>query len=753
MMLERIEYHRPSSQVHPTPSPTLNLDVVLQAARRQMGVIAGCVVVAAILALVYLFSAVPQYTATAKVLINRTNSGASDRIAIDPNASFDSIEVESEMEILKSERIAALVVDKLDLSKLTEFSGRRASLGNSVQKVLTAIGLADPPPPPNPERARAMAIARLQGGVDVNRIGRSYGLELEFTSIDPKRAAAIANGFVDAYLDDQMASNFEASKRASEWLQKRIEDLKQQSLTTDLAVQKYRAENSLLSANGRLVSEQQLADINSQLSVARTQLTTAAARFDRLTTIIERNDTTALVTEALDSGAIQSLRQQFIEAQQRETQLTARVGPEHAAVQRVRDEKAELSRLMMDELRRIAQGSRSEVEITQSRVTSLQNDLTKLLAVNASANDALVVMRELEREAETYRTLYQSYLARYQEAVQRQSFPASNGRLINAAKPPGGASSPNWGLAIALAMVAGGAIGTCLGGFREWRDRTFRRAEDVRDVLGLELLGMVPLAEKADQKIWSRPLGSAGPKTQTKVPLSYVIDNPLSQFAETMRSIKIEIDLKVDQKSPIVIGIVSTYPDEGKSTISANLAASLASAGAPTLLIDADMRKHGLTIALGAQFEKGLQEVLTKNMSVKDVITKNKVTGLSVIPSGGIGSVLHTGELLSSPAFSKLVESLSSYRYIVLDLPPLAPIADVRGTAANIDAFVYVVEWGRTEKKMAAELMRINDRVWSRTIGVVLNKVEVKKFDQYSGSSIASYGGYYAPRADESTKA
>lgn len=744
-MLERIDYSR---QTAVQPAPALNLENILQAARRQMFVVAGSAVVAALLASAYLVSAVPEYTATAKVLINRTNSGASDRIAIDPNASFDSIEVESEIEILKSERVAALAVDKLGLQLIPEFSGPRPSVSSAVQNLLIAAGIADPLPPPDPVRARATAIGRLQRAVAVNRIGRSYGVELGFTSIDPKRAAAIANGFVDAYLDDQMASNFESSRRASEWLQKRIEDLKQQSLTTDLAVQKYRAQNSLLSANGRLVSEQQLADINSQLSVARTQLTTTTARFARLTQIIENSDAEALVSEALDSGAIQALRTQYIDAVQRETQLLARVGPGHGAVLNVQEQKAELQRLMLDELKRIAQSAQSEVEIAQSRVLSLQGELTKMLTVNASANDALVVMRELEREAETYRTLYQSYLQRYQESVQRQSFPASNGRLINAAKPPSGPSSPKWGLILALALVAGTCLGICLAGFREWRDRTFRRPQDIRDVLNLNLLGLVPLAEGPAAKAWSRSK-KRNASQPGRLPLTYVVDNPLTQFAETMRSIKIEIDLKVDQKSPIVIGVISTYPNEGKSTISANLAASLASLGVPTLLVDADMRKHGLTLALGAQFEPGLQEVLTKNAPLKEVITKNKVTGLSIMPSGGLSSVMHTGELLSSQAFGKLLENLSSYRYVVLDLPPLAPIADVRATAANIDAFVYVVEWGRTEKKVAAEMLRVNERIWSRIIGVVLNKVEARKFDQYSDSPISSYGGYYAPEADK----
>jgi succinoglycan biosynthesis transport protein ExoP len=271
---------------------------------------------------------------------------------------------------------------------------------------------------------RRGAAETVAGNIDVERVGRSYVLDVSYTAQSPDLARDIAAAIADVYLVDKLNSKYEATRRAGQWLQERIEELRQQALDTDLALQNYRSEHGLVEAgSGTLISEQQLSEINTQLINAQAETAKAEARYARVKSIIDAKQTDAIVTDVLDSSISNDLRKKYLEASKLETEIEARLGPDHVQAVRLRAEMEEYKRLMFDELNRIAESYQSELQVAKSRENSLRDSVTQATGVAASAGETQVQLRELERTRDTYKNLYQSFLTRYQEAIQQQSFP------------------------------------------------------------------------------------------------------------------------------------------------------------------------------------------------------------------------------------------------------------------------------------------------------------------------------------------
>jgi polysaccharide biosynthesis transport protein len=730
----------------------INIDQLLAIARRQWVVVAAAVVFMLAVGVAYLLTSVPLYTASTSVLIDRGNSEVVQQLSTIGGVLDDEASVLSQVELLKSDTIGLATVDRLKLQDNTQFMSSGGSLvgtvTSSIKALIASIGLSskssdefiDPV-----EAKRRSALSRLQDSLAIQRIGRAYVLEIAFTSPSPSLAATIANAVAESYLNDKLDAKYQATRRAGEWLQDRIEELRQQSLASDLAVQKFRAANGLVTAGNGLVSDQQLTELNSALIVARADTARAQARYDRIQEILASGQTDAIVTDALDSSVINTLRQKYLEASKLESEITRRLGPDHVQAVRLRQEMSEYNRLMFDELKRIAESYQSELEVARSRERNITEGVLKATSVSVTASETQVQLRELERSSEAYKNLYQTFLQRYQEALQQQSFPVTEARIISKAVGPNGPSSPRKPLVIAISVLFGLMIGAGIGAFREFRDRFFRTGDQVRDVLGVEYLGATPaIVKKADTSVASPVDREVHFRNSVS---NFAMNYPLSSFSETLRSCKIAIDLNIAKASKIV-GVVSTLPGEGKSTIALNLAQVLAKSGR-TLLIDTDLRNPGTTRAIGQHAQAGLIQVLTEGLPYTSVLLHDPASGLDVLPVVVKRRITHSSELLASPQMHQLLSRVSAeYDYVVLDLPPLAPVVDARSIAGRIDGFIMVVEWGVVSRKVVQQTLVAEHQIAERTLGVVLNKVDVQKlklYREYGSSDYYSsrYSSYY----------
>ncbi|TMJ41115.1 MAG: polysaccharide biosynthesis tyrosine autokinase, partial [Alphaproteobacteria bacterium] len=582
------------------------------------------------------------------------------------------------------------------------------------------------------ETERRDALQNIQRNLIVERVNRSYVLSVRFSWSDPVLAAKVTKGLAEAYLADQLDAKFEATRLSGDWAQQRMKQLQQEALRSDLAAQKFRADHSLIAASGKLLSEQQLSELNSQLILARTETAAAKVKYDRLQSIIDGGQPDAIVAGTLDSAIVNDLRAKYLETSRMAAEIAEKAGPEHIQVKRLHNSMEEYRKLIFDELGRIAKAYSSEYQAAKTREDSLRSIVNDATGVSADANETQVQLRELEREADNYKALYEKFLQRYQDSVQQESFPVTEARIITEAAVPQEPSGPKKWLVLALCSFLGLALGSGLGALQEYRDRFFRTGEQVAEETGLPFLGLVPLL----------PGGKASRRGDGVIrPISnYAVSNPLSQFAETLRSAKIAADLSLGREKPKIIGITSVLPGEGKSTVAINFARLLASQKARTLLIDADLHNPSLTRSVAPNAKVGLAEFVIDKVELKDLLLFEERTHLAMLPSVLRRDVPLTSELLASREMAGLLEEArASFDYIVLDLPPLAPVVDVRAVTPYIDGFACVVEWGKTPRATVQSKLGADPAVGKKCFGIMLNKADMEKMKFYSTDS-TDYG-------------
>jgi succinoglycan biosynthesis transport protein ExoP len=229
--------------------------------------------------------------------------------------------------------------------------------------------------------------------------------------------------------------------------------------------------------------------------------------------------------------------------------------------------------------------------------------------------------------------------------------------------------------------------------------------------------------------------------------MRFVVDKPLSSYAETLRAVRIAADVALSDEPVRVIGVVSMLPGEGKSTTAKNLATLLAMQGCRTLLIDGDLRNPGLTRVLSPHSEVGLLQVLLDGVPLSSALVLEQESNLWFLPAVIRSRITHTADLISSPAMRALLQQASSaFEYIVVDLPPTGPVVDVRAAADLFSGFVFIVEWGKTARKAVRSTFEMEHKLSDSCLGVILNKVDEQKLSLYHdyGSEHSYYGRYNA---------
>ncbi len=731
----------------------IDLDKLWAAAIRRSGVIAICVVAAVALAGLYLFMVQPIYTAMTQILIDENLS----RYAEDERDSQTVQQIDNRMssavEILKSKALALRVVDKGNFDQNETIVDPPQSPVDLAKGAIRSVAAMLSPggPPPSEELARLgrreKAAAILQQALTVERVGRSSVIALSVRSADPQLSASIARAYADAYLTDQLNANFDASERASLWLQERLNDLNTRSQQASLAVEQYKVEHNLVSPRGELLSTQQLSDLSSQLIVAQADAAAASARYQQYQAIISKGPEAAVENAVVsardtDNTVIQELRKRYIAINDREQGVVQQFGADHPQAVALKAEKGDVAQQIYRELQQLTGSFRNEFEVASSRETSLRESIERVAGRNSEANVSMVQLRELEQRAAALKSLYESYLSRFEEATQRQSFPIAKARVISEAGRPTAPSSPRKTLTMALSLVLGLMLGAAVATLLEFRERFFRTGDDVRDKLGLRFLGYLPkingaLVEEKPAPPPAEPEGAVEPQGN---PISFrrlmriAVEAPRSQFAETLRNTKLACDIMLQDRRCRVIGVVSCLPGEGKSMVAANFAGLVASTGVRTLVIDADMRNPGLTRMLGSEPEAGLVEVVLGKTPWTNAARVDRRSRLTILPMTSRSKQLaHTSELLASPGMSQFLESMKeTFDVIVVDLAPLIPVIDAKAFEPYVDGFIFVTEWGVTPAKAVQSVLRSEPQIAAKTVGVILNKTDMSELHRYA---------------------
>lgn len=722
--------------------------------RRQYVVIIVTTALTCTTSLLYMRLVPPTYTAQVQILLGTPRAQFVQQQSLLSELPVDVAQIETTLQIIKSRATAVAVINQLKLADHPDFKVSDSPLSSLLRRIRSWRATPPDEQTPSPDQPSEAAIGAFLDRLSASRLSYSHVVEVSYSSSSPTLAADIANSVANVFINDQLNAKFEATRTATNWLQERLRSLGEEALTAERAVNAYKSQNNIVSPGGKPIDEQQITELNTRLVAARAQSSEAAAKLARYENLLKTDpakpssvgNLDAIGTDATSSQIITSLRQQYLELARREAELSARVGRDHLAVVNIRNRMREFRNSLLDEVRRLAEVSRSESELAKQRQQEIEQQLTVAVSHSRVTNSAELTIRDLESRAKSLRSLYETFLQHYMGSAQQETFPISETRVIFPASAAQTKSKPKTNVVLAFGFMGGLALGLLLAFVRDVMDRVFRTSSQVEAALEMPCLSLVPLLSVPKQrKSNGRPQQTHDDvknRVISNIPDIHrtVVSTPLSRYTEAIRSIRLAIDHNPAKTPSQVIGITSAMPNEGKSTLAASLAQLIAHSGKKAIIVDCDLRNPSLSTSITPKAAEGLLEVAIGGHSLEETIWRDPRTNLAFLPAVRRETLSHTSEILSADSVCRLFDRLrQSYDYVIVDLPPLTPLVDVRVTAPLIDCYVLVVEWGRTKVDVVQHALHTAPTIADSLIGAVLNKTDIKAMARYD----VHRGDYY----------
>jgi uncharacterized protein involved in exopolysaccharide biosynthesis/Mrp family chromosome partitioning ATPase len=564
-----------------------------------------------VLAVLFVLVVPHKYTATTEILIDPMDLRASpnELSPTIPQSDAAVLQVESQARVIASDTVLRRVVTDLGLDHDPEFARGALSM----------------------EYGSLAALNELEKHIQVKRAERTYVVDVSVTSTDPAKAARIANAIAQSYLAEQTEVRADSAHQVSQQLSGRLKELQDRVRDSEQKVEAYKASHNIVGANGELVNEQQLAGLNAQLSTARARTAEAKARLDQVESVQQTKMAIGAFPEAVQSATISQLRSQYAEIMRREAEQKASLGERHPAVIELEAEVARLQKLIDDEVNRIAQSDRADYERAKAAEELMSRNVDQLKNTAISTNDSLIGLRELEREVQANRTVYEQYMVRSRETNEQERVDTKNIRIISKADLPLTRSSPPPNMIIALAaMMMGFACGIGIVVMRGASEDSAPRPAGSSDVSGR--LGAFA------RKLWSVPapsLSSGIPVLATlpNVDVEYglnAVDDPHSRFAREIQKVYEAVRLSHKKRGNPSVLVVASNDEDDTAAVALTLAAA-AAATQRVLLIDADLKRRTLIAIDADDGDAGLVDVAVGRRELSDVIVRDRETNVNLV--------------------------------------------------------------------------------------------------------------------------
>lgn len=692
--------------------------------------------------------ATPQYRAEAVVMFETGgNVNNIQEFLVNPEFSNDTLQ--NEIEVLRSTNLIERVIDKLRLDQNPEFNPRlRVEEPTVIDRLLDGVAL--PPevtdfaqglgliqaegPAPDPSevaaRERLTVIANVLDGLSLNPVRGSKVIKISYTSENPRTSAAIVNTISEQYIVDQLEAKLEATRSATEWLSVRVEELRERVTSSENAVEDLRAELAVNAGQSLAVTQQQLEALNGSLAEARNRTTELQSRFERLNSVLEDGTNLGAVSDFRQSVLIQSLRTQENELASREANLLQTVDEGHPALRTVRIQLNEVRTNISEEAERIVASLRLDLQAAQAQEAQLLSQVRELEDKALDRSQAEVQLRQMEREAQAARILYENFLSRLEETSDQEDIQSADARVLSPAEIPNFALGDTKRRVLLISLIGGAIAGIGLVLLLEKLNNTFRSPGHVEEITGLGVLSSIP---------------QVGSRLHRRDVIQRLRDKPNSSLAEAIRNLRTSILFSNVDNPPRVVMFTSSVPREAKSTTSMLMAMTSRQMGKTAIIVDCDLRLPALAKILNVNDDSpGLLSVIEGKATVEEALFKDKETGLHVLltKSKEKPSNLNAADILASQKFKSLVEDLSEkYDLVILDTPPAVVVTDARIVSKVADAVVYAVRWDDTPRGAVQEGLKELKSVNANIVGVVLTLVNESKAAKYA---YQSYGyGYY----------
>ncbi len=751
-MLERGHYPE-SMAPQPSDIKFIDLDRIFSLLRRQAWVIGLCVAIALALAIFYLALAPRSYVSAGQILIDKNLEQVVDGNAAPVSAVDLESQVLNQIEVLRSSRIAMAVAEAEHLTTDAEFLNPPPSFTGRVRAMFRGLlspfigpdAVAEAAPP---QASLDEVAGMLRANIQVDRMSRSSIIRISYEASSPELAQRIARAYANAVVQDQLNADLDATKAAADWLQQRLTEIGASQREANLAIQQFRQETGLSVDQDRTLSNKRIEALSDQLAEAQATTAHIRAQSNQLQAVIAAgpdaaaNNVALLVQPETASTEITTVQNQYANLVSRIAQVTASFGADHPQLAALNAEKSALNAQIFAQLQGLNEQYLTQLQVAEQQEVGLRRDIdTEGQAVGD--DQAQVKLNELQQRSTALGLLYNSFLGRYEESIQQQSFPIPAVRVITEALLPEEPASPRTLIALAAALLAGLFMGLGFGTINEMRERAFRTGAQVSQVLGLRFLGYLPQLQLGRGTRDDKQRSSRIHRFLRNQVTGRGANAPSTPFLETLKSTRLALR-KARKDGGTVVGVVSVLPGEGKTTFAVSFAEMLAGSGAKVLLVDADLRQPGASRLIGSETELGLMHI-AQGKSWREVAETDEETGLVTVPANASGAAGSTSDFLSSPAMQAfLAESRHEFDYVVVDLPPLGPVIDAMSVLPWTDGFVLVAEWGKTPRRLVRSLLEREPELPGEVLGVVLNKVDFKKLPHYSeAGGVERFVGVY----------
>ena len=685
-------------------------------------------------AAIYNFTATPIYRARARVLIESENPNVvSYREVVEQNRATNDY-YQTQYRILESRALAKRAVESGKLWATTEFAGSptrgfvSGAIDDAKSWVKTLLGLAKPIEEARPDetRVQARAVDRLLSHLTIAAVRGSRLVDVVYESPDREMAARVANLLASSYIEQNMEFRFSTTMQATDWLNKQMAEQRKNVEAGELALQQYRESNDAVSLEERQnIVVQRLADVNAAVTRARTTRIEKEALYEQLQSI--QVDRAALDTfpAIMSNTFIQQLKTELAELQGQQAQLGEKLGDRHPEMLKLRSAIQAADAKLEAEIAKVVQSIRNEYEAARAQERSLMSSLEQQKSEALALNRKAIEYGVLQRDAASSRQLFEGLMQRAKETTVSGDLKTTNIQIVDAAEVPRGPARPQPFRNMLLALLGGGLLAIGLAFFFEYVDNRVKSPDELRALIGLPQLGMVPIS------------GDKGAAT----PL--LASNAAANFNEAFKAIRTNVLFSSAKAGCRTLVVTSTAPGEGKTVTAANLAIALAQTSQRVLLIDADMRRPRVHELFERSQEPGLSNVLVGDAKVSEAVHDASVAGLSVLPGGHCPP--NPSELLGSRRFADLVAALERhFEWIIVDTPPVMAVTDACVVSHLADGVLFVVGAEMVSRQAIKTAVEQLERIGARFVGVVLNRVDLERNAYYySRYYHHSYNRYY----------